>query len=230
MVTIGTDRETNRAAVALAERGPDVWASVGIHPHDAAEATEADFEAMERLARGSARVVGAGRDGARLLPRPLAARRAGARLPPPARHGPALRQAGRRPLPRRARGDARDPRRGARGRGGRRHALLLRRRGGRQALPRPRPDDLARGAGDLQERARAAGRRPLRARRSPGGRDRLPVSCRPTPTAGSATSPRTWPSPPRTWPSCAASTPEALGADRSPTTRARLFRIPTRYA
>ncbi len=44
MVTIGTDRETNRAVVELARRLPDVWATVGIHPHDAAEATEADFE------------------------------------------------------------------------------------------------------------------------------------------------------------------------------------------
>src|SRR5258708_40052536 len=51
MVTIGTDRETNPAAVALAERFDSVHATVGIPPHDAAEATPADFEAMERLAR-----------------------------------------------------------------------------------------------------------------------------------------------------------------------------------
>ncbi|HEX4995963.1 MAG TPA: TatD family hydrolase, partial [Methylomirabilota bacterium] len=35
MVTIGTDRETNPAAVALAERLHDVHATVGFHPHDA---------------------------------------------------------------------------------------------------------------------------------------------------------------------------------------------------
>lgn len=63
MVTIGTDRETNPAAVALAERWPDVHATVGIHPHDAAEATEADFEAMESLARSSAKVVALGEMG-----------------------------------------------------------------------------------------------------------------------------------------------------------------------
>src|SRR5437867_2172626 len=57
MVTIGTDHETNPAALALAERLPDVYATVGIHPHDAAEATEADFEALESLARSSAKVV-----------------------------------------------------------------------------------------------------------------------------------------------------------------------------
>lgn len=63
MVTIGTDRETNPAAVALAERLVDVHATVGIHPHDAALATEADFEAMERLARESAKVVALGEMG-----------------------------------------------------------------------------------------------------------------------------------------------------------------------
>jgi TatD DNase family protein len=63
MITIGTDRETNPAAVALAERLDDVHATVGIHPHDAAVATEADFEAMERLARESPKVVALGEMG-----------------------------------------------------------------------------------------------------------------------------------------------------------------------
>jgi len=63
MVTIGTDRETNPAAAALAERLADVYASVGIHPHDAAEAREADFEEMERLARSSRKVVALGEMG-----------------------------------------------------------------------------------------------------------------------------------------------------------------------
>src|SRR5262249_49234412 len=47
----------------LAERWPDVYATVGIHPHDAADATDADFEAMESLARGSAKVVALGEMG-----------------------------------------------------------------------------------------------------------------------------------------------------------------------
>src|SRR5262249_55518798 len=62
-VTIGTDRETNAAAVELAGRIPDVFATVGIHPHDAAEATEADFGAMEALVRHSAKVVALGEMG-----------------------------------------------------------------------------------------------------------------------------------------------------------------------
>src|SRR6267143_5417144 len=63
VVTIGTDRETNRAVVELAGQWPDVWATVGIHPHDAAEATEADFEEMEGLACSDAKVVGFGEMG-----------------------------------------------------------------------------------------------------------------------------------------------------------------------
>ena len=63
MVTIGTDRDTNGATVELAKRLPDVWATVGIHPHDAAEATEADFDEMERLAASESKVVGFGEMG-----------------------------------------------------------------------------------------------------------------------------------------------------------------------
>ena len=63
MVTIGTDRETNGAVVKLAQRVPEVWATVGIHPHDAAEAVEGDFESMERVAREEPKVVGFGEMG-----------------------------------------------------------------------------------------------------------------------------------------------------------------------
>jgi TatD DNase family protein len=62
IVTIGTDRETNAAAVALAGRHPEIFAAVGIHPHDAADAVDADFEAMAALAR-SPRVVALGEMG-----------------------------------------------------------------------------------------------------------------------------------------------------------------------
>jgi TatD DNase family protein len=49
-VTIGTDVETTRAAIALAAREPGVWATAGVHPHDAAAADEAAFAELERLA------------------------------------------------------------------------------------------------------------------------------------------------------------------------------------
>lgn len=63
MVTIGTDGETNQAVVALARRRPEVWATVGIHPHDAGQALEVDFAEMEKLARSEAKVVGVGEMG-----------------------------------------------------------------------------------------------------------------------------------------------------------------------
>ena len=73
MVTIGTDAETSRAAVAIAERDPDVWASVGLHPHDAAAGDAAAFDELERLA-ASPRVVALGEMGLdffrNLSPRP----------------------------------------------------------------------------------------------------------------------------------------------------------------
>jgi TatD DNase family protein len=61
-VTIGTDVETSRAAVALAGREPGVWATVGIHPHDAAGADEAALAEIERLA-AAPRVVAIGEIG-----------------------------------------------------------------------------------------------------------------------------------------------------------------------
>jgi len=63
MVTIGTDRESNHAVVELARRLPDVWATVGIHPHDAGEVEDDDFAEMERLARSEPKVVGFGEMG-----------------------------------------------------------------------------------------------------------------------------------------------------------------------
>ena len=62
MLTIGTDVETSRAAIALAGREADVWAAVGIHPHDAAEADEATLAEIERLAQAP-RVVAVGEMG-----------------------------------------------------------------------------------------------------------------------------------------------------------------------
>ena len=60
IVTIGIDNATSRAAVALAEKYPFVWATVGVHPHDAA--AEVDWEELGRLARHP-RVVAIGECG-----------------------------------------------------------------------------------------------------------------------------------------------------------------------
>ncbi len=63
-VCVGVGRGTAAAteAVALAATTPDVFATVGVHPHDAASATEGDWSELERLSRAP-RVVGIGETG-----------------------------------------------------------------------------------------------------------------------------------------------------------------------
>jgi TatD DNase family protein len=78
MLTIGTEVPTSRAAIALAEHEPDVWASVGVHPHDAGDADEAALEEIEWLARGP-RVVAVGEIGLDFF-RDLSPREAQARV------------------------------------------------------------------------------------------------------------------------------------------------------
>lgn len=62
IVTAGTDVASSAAAVALAESVSSVWATVGIHPHEAAASTPADDERLAALA-GSGRVVAIGEIG-----------------------------------------------------------------------------------------------------------------------------------------------------------------------
>jgi TatD DNase family protein len=62
LVTVGTDVEGSTAAVGLAQREPDVWATVGIHPHDAATGDESALAEIARLA-AEPRVVAIGEIG-----------------------------------------------------------------------------------------------------------------------------------------------------------------------
>jgi TatD DNase family protein len=50
ILTVGTDPASARDAVALAAAHPDVYAAVGIHPHDAATASEEALAAIATLA------------------------------------------------------------------------------------------------------------------------------------------------------------------------------------
>ncbi|HVU50786.1 MAG TPA: TatD family hydrolase [Polyangia bacterium] len=63
-VCIGSGRDTAsaREAVRLAAAEADVWAAVGVHPHDVARMSEADWSELEGLARAP-RVVGIGETG-----------------------------------------------------------------------------------------------------------------------------------------------------------------------
>ncbi|MGC9220342.1 MAG: TatD family hydrolase [Solirubrobacteraceae bacterium] len=51
LVTVGTSVETSRLAVVAAERFSDVYAAVGLHPNDSAGFCDADYAAIEELAR-----------------------------------------------------------------------------------------------------------------------------------------------------------------------------------
>ncbi|MDB4970098.1 MAG: putative deoxyribonuclease YcfH [Myxococcales bacterium] len=50
-------------AVAMAEAHPDVWAAVGIHPHDAARIPDGALDEIERLATTHPRIVAVGETG-----------------------------------------------------------------------------------------------------------------------------------------------------------------------
>lgn len=61
VLVVGTDLEASRRAVDLAARRSSVWASVGLHPHEASRFDE-EWEALAELAR-EPRVVGVGESG-----------------------------------------------------------------------------------------------------------------------------------------------------------------------
>jgi len=61
MVCIGTDLATSREAVRLAGEFPEVWATVGLHPHEARKLA-AEWDGLVELA-GADRVVGIGEAG-----------------------------------------------------------------------------------------------------------------------------------------------------------------------
>jgi len=49
MVSVGVGPDDAERAIALAERFPQVWATAGLHPHDAAQADDEAFARLEEL-------------------------------------------------------------------------------------------------------------------------------------------------------------------------------------
>jgi TatD DNase family protein len=62
LVTVGVDLASSAEAVQVASSFPDVWAVVGIHPHNAIEATEHVLRRLHAIAKHP-RVVGIGETG-----------------------------------------------------------------------------------------------------------------------------------------------------------------------
>jgi TatD DNase family protein len=63
MLVVGTDIESSRQSVELAEKHPQLYASVGIHPHDAGRVTDACYDVIRELAQASPKVVAIGEIG-----------------------------------------------------------------------------------------------------------------------------------------------------------------------
>lgn len=63
ILTVGCDLESSRDSVDLAIRHPHIFASVGIHPHDASSASEATFQELERMIHSVDKVVAVGETG-----------------------------------------------------------------------------------------------------------------------------------------------------------------------
>src|SRR5437899_6134742 len=65
LICIGSGKSLDevRNAVQLAETHDDIWAAVGIHPHDAARIPDGALAEIERLAKTHPRVVAVGETG-----------------------------------------------------------------------------------------------------------------------------------------------------------------------
>ena len=62
IITVGTDLDSSRRAIALANQYPHIYATVGIHPHEAAKVTEAHWIELAKLI-SSDKVVAVGEIG-----------------------------------------------------------------------------------------------------------------------------------------------------------------------
>ena len=63
VIDAGSDLVSSERAVFLAERFSEVYALVGVHPHEAEKATDDDFSKIENLAKNNKKVVGIGEIG-----------------------------------------------------------------------------------------------------------------------------------------------------------------------
>ena len=63
ILVVGTDIESSRESVELAEKYPQLYAAVGIHPHDAGRVTDACYDVIRALAVSSRKVVAIGEIG-----------------------------------------------------------------------------------------------------------------------------------------------------------------------
>ena len=58
LVTVGTDAEQSRAAIAVATQHENVWATVGLHPHDAKDGVDTVVPLLDSAPAGTVVAVG----------------------------------------------------------------------------------------------------------------------------------------------------------------------------
>src|SRR4051794_22388007 len=58
LVTVGTDAEQSRAAIAVAAQHENVWATVGLHPHDAKDGVDTVVPLLDSAPPGTVVAVG----------------------------------------------------------------------------------------------------------------------------------------------------------------------------
>jgi TatD DNase family protein len=63
ILVVGTDLESSRESVELAEKYPQLYAAVGVHPHDAGHVTDSCYDQIRQLALSSPKVVAIGEIG-----------------------------------------------------------------------------------------------------------------------------------------------------------------------
>jgi len=63
ILVVGTDIDSSRETVALAEKYPQIYAAVGVHPHDAGQVTESCYDEIRQLALSGPKVVAIGEIG-----------------------------------------------------------------------------------------------------------------------------------------------------------------------
>ena len=63
IINPGVDTDSSRAAITLAEKHPQVYAAVGVHPNSTATFSESDLKAIRQLAQVSDKIVAIGEIG-----------------------------------------------------------------------------------------------------------------------------------------------------------------------
>ena len=63
IITVGCDLESSRASIDLALRYPNLYASVGIHPHDASTVTDEAIDELRRMTESVEKIVAIGEIG-----------------------------------------------------------------------------------------------------------------------------------------------------------------------